>query len=53
MHDLFSELLVGLMRLVGLSVDGESERTQALAMFACCGLLSGVAGCFCARVPSI
>ena len=46
MHDLFSELFVELLRLVGLSVDGESERTQALAMLAFCGLFSGVAGCF-------
>jgi hypothetical protein len=45
MHDL-SDLFCGLLRLVGMTVDGESERNQALAVFAFCGVLSGVAGCF-------
>ncbi len=45
MHDL-SDLFCELLRLVGITVDEESERTQALAMFAFCGVFSGVAGCF-------
>ena len=52
MHDLLSELVVGLFELVGLSVDGKSERTQALAMFAFCGLFSGVAGGFCSELAA-
>ena len=44
MHDL-SDLFCGLLRLVGMTVDGKSERNQALAVFAFCGVFSGVAGC--------
>ncbi len=46
MSDLLSELFCELLRLVGLTVEGKSERTQALALFALCGVFSGVAGCF-------
>ncbi len=46
MNDLLAELFVELLRLVGISVDGEDERTQALAMLTFCGLFGVIVGCF-------
>ncbi len=46
MNDLLSELIGELLRLIGISVNGEYERTQALAMHRCCGLFGVRVGCF-------
>ncbi len=44
MNDLLSELFVELLRLVEISVGGENQRTQALALFAFCGLFGVIVG---------
>ena len=46
MQELISDLFIGLMHWLGISVEESSERTQALALFAFCGLFGVVAG-FC------
>ncbi len=52
MSDWLGEILEALLRLVGVSVEGSSERTQALALFAVCTLFGLVAGCFSSGLSS-
>ncbi len=46
--DLFGELL----RLLGISVEGESERYQALALLALFGVFGVIAGCLTSGLTS-
>ena len=52
MSDLLSDLFCGLLRLVGISVEEDSERTQALAVFALCGLFGVIVGCLTSGLTS-
>ncbi len=53
MNDLFEYLFEGLFRVVGISIAGEeNERTQALVLFALCGVFGVVAGCFTSGLAS-
>ena len=52
MPDLLSDLFCGLLHLLGISVEGDSEREQSLALFALCGLFGVIAGCLSSGLTS-